>query len=887
MDDAAPIRLLPVTPDPAAIAPFALRGLAGLLLFVDDRGEAPTSFAEALGRWKKLPSRRKGAQAPKLGLRSLDRLNEVIGTACLLGGDLPALTSPAQRRAATIALLRLLVRLDLIRSRRTALPDPGEPIPMAGDEAGRLHARAIELLLRSAITQSYADQDLLVERLRAWQSEAADKWLNVADGGDVLSGFDLKDLAALFVHVSEFPARYADIYRNSPFVKLGTMDQRKTLELFLEDACEIRNRIAHHKPLTGNQVALLALYWDEVAIPMAEAHARRVKAAVDPAPLVQQDDRLAAWVAELQRHAARTEEDSAFLRDSAIRTVTDLGIVRTGVATLTRHSRAVLAGVAILLAGIAAVLWQTGGLAPRLDGIAQSMKLETSADPRKELMNRGVPWDAENLLKAMQAGDVSTVSLFLAGGMDPGIPYQGCNVLWYAIARGMAKASEQVDMLAKRKFDLNAIVECQPSASANYTAPPLSTAILYRNGPVTDALLSHGVRVTAGMVAMLSQRPVAGTAYADQYAPRLRDRLRDQAAGLPPAEALLQHGLATTPVGLVSAIELGDVGALGLYEALRTPVDQPAAFLALAGVAGEPWFASMLQPLGRLGLDLAAKRRTQDYQNAEPQTLLTHAIRLRSDAATRALVDAGLPVTEAELAGLAQPYRNFFSDRENEPGFPGRWRPELLQRRAPRPGAQSIPTTPALGPPVPQSAPFAALPPPAAAPAISASQTRMRANLRGGPAATTPLVATVEVATPVDSMAPCTGQQTWCQVRTLDGRQGWIAAELLEARTGSGPVRGPVSVGQDTGWATIGSRTFRLIGVSGVGGAPRQSLDNLMRQKVLAAECVAAEGAYSCRVGAEDLGAMIVAAGAARASDGRFMAEQQKAQRARLGLWSN
>ncbi|NML59955.1 hypothetical protein HHL21_02415 [Massilia sp. RP-1-19] len=53
----------------------------------------------------------------------------------------------------------------------------------------------------------------------------------------------------------------------------------------------------------------------------------------------------------------------------------------------------------------------------RIDTKADNFKRERSDDPRKELLNSGVMWEAIRLERAIADGDIRTVDLFLRGGM--------------------------------------------------------------------------------------------------------------------------------------------------------------------------------------------------------------------------------------------------------------------------------------------------------------------------------------------------------------------------------------------------------------------------------------------------------------------------------------
>ena len=49
--------------------------------------------------------------------------------------------------------------------------------------------------------------------------------------------------------------------------------------------------------------------------------------------------------------------------------------------------------------------------------VVQGLRRETSEDPRKELANRGIPWEYWKFMNALTMGDLETVRLFAAGGM--------------------------------------------------------------------------------------------------------------------------------------------------------------------------------------------------------------------------------------------------------------------------------------------------------------------------------------------------------------------------------------------------------------------------------------------------------------------------------------
>ncbi|MEC9070827.1 MAG: STY4199 family HEPN domain-containing protein, partial [Myxococcota bacterium] len=108
-------------------------------------------------------------------------------------------------RQRDIACLRLISWAETINSRND---DWQIPVDLGGDpseERARAQVRAVELLLRALITESYKSQDALVERLGGlFKASVVDKWKKSGDKGDILSGTLFSELASLFVNKQEF-----------------------------------------------------------------------------------------------------------------------------------------------------------------------------------------------------------------------------------------------------------------------------------------------------------------------------------------------------------------------------------------------------------------------------------------------------------------------------------------------------------------------------------------------------------------------------------------------------------------------------------------------------------------------------------------------------------
>lgn len=93
----------------------------------------------------------------------------------------------------------------------------------------------------------------------------------------------------------------------------------------------------------------------------------------------------------------------------------DLGIIRSSVQAIERHT--------------GEISDNTRQINEKMD----SVKQETSADPRKELANLGVTWSVDSFVEAMMEGDMEKVRLFLAGGMKPDALHNGSSALLYAL----------------------------------------------------------------------------------------------------------------------------------------------------------------------------------------------------------------------------------------------------------------------------------------------------------------------------------------------------------------------------------------------------------------------------------------------------------------------
>ena len=248
-----------------------------LVKFISFLNGAPADPAASLDDLAKAYADAKGKQgrdavAAKLGMNDAEltmfdaTLREGVRRVSRLAPDAPSY----ETRNATIAALRLLSWLETIADRK---PDFAFAVTLPGqdDEVGRKQVRALELIIRSLITERYEDQPALIARLKDLLSEkVVQQWLTSADRGDVLSGTTFSELSSLFVSTQEYP-NYDPLYKDTPLLTL-LKEKRVTIRNYLDDIRRIRNVLAHNKRVSPAQMSLLNMYYDELVEPLQEAH---------------------------------------------------------------------------------------------------------------------------------------------------------------------------------------------------------------------------------------------------------------------------------------------------------------------------------------------------------------------------------------------------------------------------------------------------------------------------------------------------------------------------------------------------------------------------------------------------------------------------------------
>lgn len=258
----------------------------------------------------------------------------------------------AEERNALLASFRVLAWIETIGARTNERLLDGEIDAVAAEDVGRKQVRAIELIVRSLIAESYADETRLRARLDALMGpRVVESWQARADAGDILSGLAFSELASLFANKEEF-ARYEGLYAKTPFLTLYEQ-RRKTIQSFLDDIRRVRNQLAHHKHVSNVQWTLLDLYYEEIAAPVQAAFDEG-QTKVDPSVLLDVDR------SALDAHFGTLREDLESVRDdmAEFRAATEerLGAIAADTKTLRKTSRGIDRRVWALCAGVAALL---------------------------------------------------------------------------------------------------------------------------------------------------------------------------------------------------------------------------------------------------------------------------------------------------------------------------------------------------------------------------------------------------------------------------------------------------------------------------------------------------------------------------------------------------
>ena len=248
------------------LASRSFRDLVATLL-TDESVPEPLNAAWDLFKSRKSDLGRKGiAERFGLNVEELGQFERSLSDLAKRGKD--GSTNSANDR---IACFRLLSWLETIASRQTEYHLDSEIAPAVTEDLSRKQVRALELVLRSLVGERHGSQQQLANHLRQMFGErTVDRWSQVADSEDLLSGTTFSELASIFVNKDEF-AHHQKLYADSDVLNL-LKERRKTVQSFLEDIRRVRNTLAHNKKVSNIQLSLLDLYYDQLISPVQSGY---------------------------------------------------------------------------------------------------------------------------------------------------------------------------------------------------------------------------------------------------------------------------------------------------------------------------------------------------------------------------------------------------------------------------------------------------------------------------------------------------------------------------------------------------------------------------------------------------------------------------------------
>ncbi|KAA0574393.1 tetratricopeptide repeat protein [Azospirillum sp. B21] len=303
----------------------------------------------------------------------------------------------AEQRNLQIAALRMLDFCALI-AQRLGRDDLGPKYqPGVDEDLGRRQLRALELLVRSLVDEASGGQEHLRRRLEsAFGPDKVQTWLKTADPNDLLSGTTFSELVSIFVDKQTFKTHHGPLFEDTAFLRF-LRDQRETIRSFLDDVRRLRNIVAHNRRITPIQLALLDLYYGELAKPVGDAHQKR-KTAVDPdAYLEVSNAQLDAWFGALQEDVGAIRDDLRGIADTTRTIDRRTVVIAAGV-------KALLAAAVIssLLAGWEVVLyiahrWESRTLANRYADVADEIyHHQNNPEVALALIERAIALDGDN-----------------------------------------------------------------------------------------------------------------------------------------------------------------------------------------------------------------------------------------------------------------------------------------------------------------------------------------------------------------------------------------------------------------------------------------------------------------------------------------------------------
>lgn len=248
-----------------------------------------------------------------------------------------------------IACLRLLSWLETIESRQEEYQLDAEIDPAVSEDLSRKQIRALELVIRSLVGERHGSQQNLANHLRETFGErTVDRWSNVADPEDLLSGTTFSELASIFVNKGEF-THHQKLYEDADVVNL-LKERRKTAQSFLEDIRRVRNTLAHNKKVSNIQLSLLDLYYDQLILPVQTGFTKG-KTQVNPeAYLEVSETQVGEYFSNLSLDVMSVKDDISELRSELDQQFEDVRAQGQEIATVTRGiNKKMMVALALLI----------------------------------------------------------------------------------------------------------------------------------------------------------------------------------------------------------------------------------------------------------------------------------------------------------------------------------------------------------------------------------------------------------------------------------------------------------------------------------------------------------------------------------------------------------
>ncbi len=263
-----------------------------------------------------------------------------------------------------LARLRFISWMETLHQLNPALPFDAEVTAIISEELGRKQVRALELIIRSLVTEKFGDQQALEQGLsELLSSPVVAKWKKSADPGDLLSGTTFSELASLFVNSKEYP-HYSPLFDESHFLTF-LKDKRKTIQNFLEDIRRIRNLLAHNKKVSNTQLSLMDLYYEELISPVQEAHDQGQTKVNPDTYLDVSREELEGYFGHLSEDIAAVQDDIAAFRASVESGLgglkADTAEIKQTTGAIGKRQQTIALGVAVAILGIASLLYLAQG----------------------------------------------------------------------------------------------------------------------------------------------------------------------------------------------------------------------------------------------------------------------------------------------------------------------------------------------------------------------------------------------------------------------------------------------------------------------------------------------------------------------------------------------